>query len=156
MQELRTALEEAGFVDVRTYLQSGNVVLSSESTPNHVASEVERLLADCFGLDIKVVVRTRHELAEVVKRNPLGTVATSPKLHQVTFLDGEPDAELLRKLEATAAGGEGLMHVGRELYAWHPNGVGRSKLAALLSGRALGGTARNWTTVTALLAIADE
>ena len=50
------------------------------------------------------------------------------------------------------------MHVGRELYAWHPDGVGRSKLAALMSGKGLGvtGTARNWTTVTRLLEMAGE
>ena len=50
------------------------------------------------------------------------------------------------------------MHVGRELYAWHPDGVGRSKLARLLSDKGLGvtATARNWTTVTAVLVLADE
>jgi len=158
MPQLREALEEAGFEEVSTYLQSGNVVLSSMASPENVGSDVERLIADRFGLDIAVVVRTRAELAAVVERNPLGKVATNPKLYQVTFLETALDAELVRKLEAAASGKERVEQVGRELYAWHPDGVGRSKLAAVMSGKGLGvtATARNWTTVTQLLVMADE
>ena len=116
------------------------------------------MLAKRFDLDIKVVVRTRAQLAAVVKRNPFAKVATNPKLYQVTFLEKAPAAEVVRKLEAAAAGKEQVMHIGRELYAWHPDGVGRSKLAALMSGKGLGvtATARNWTTVARLLEMADE
>ena len=158
MPDLRQALEETGFEDVATYVQSGNVVLSTPLSAKRVRSAVERLLADRFDLDVKVVVRTRTELAKVVERNPLGKVATNPKLYQVTFLDAAPSAEVLRKLEAAAAGKEQVAHVGRELFAWHPGGVARSKLAALMSGKGLGvtATARNWTTVTRLLEMADQ
>jgi uncharacterized protein (DUF1697 family) len=158
MPQLREALEESGFENVSTYVQSGNVVLSSQAAAKRVGAEVERLIAERFGLDIKAVVRTRAQLAAVVERNPLGKVAKNPKLYQVTFLEKAPAAEVLRKLEATASGKEQVVRVGRELYAWHADGVGRSKLAALMSGKALGvtATARNWTTVTQLLAMADE
>jgi uncharacterized protein (DUF1697 family) len=158
MRDLREALEEAGFEDVSTYVQSGNVVLTSTASAKQVRSDVERLLADRFDLDVKVVVRTRAELAAVVKRNPFAKVATNPKLYQVTFLEKAPPAEVMRKLEAAGTGEEQVVHVGRELYAWHPDGVGRSKLAALMSGKGLGvaATARNWTTVTRLLEIADD
>src|SRR5581483_11252634 len=74
MPELRDALGEAGFKDVQTYVASGNVVLSSRAAPKRVASRVQKLIADRFGLDIAVVVRTHDELAEVVKLNPLGDV----------------------------------------------------------------------------------
>ena len=158
MPKLREALTEAGFGDVRTYVQSGNVVLSSRSSPKRVAREVERLIADRFGLDIDVVVRTRDELADVVRRNPLGKVATNPKRYQVSFLDRKPNPEVMRKLEGLAAPSEHLVADGRELYAWHPDGVARSKLWAALAGRGLGvtATARNWTTVTKLLELADS
>jgi uncharacterized protein (DUF1697 family) len=157
MPELREALAEAGFDDVRTYLQSGNVVLSSKAAPKTVARKVERLIADRFGLDVDVVVRTRAELAKVVRRNPLGKVAKNPKRYQVSFLAAKPDREVVRKLEALAVPGERLVAAGRELYAWHPDGVARSKLWAALAGRGLGvtATARNWTTVTKLLELAD-
>ena len=158
MPQLREALEDSGFEDVSTYVQSGNVVLSSTAAATGVGAEVERLIAKRFDLDIRVVVRTRAELAAVVKRNPFAKVATNPKLYQVTFLEKAPAADVVRKLEAAAAGKEQVVRVGRELYAWHPDGIGRSKLAALMSGKGLGATAtaRNWTTVTRLLEMAEE
>ena len=157
MPQLREALEESG-EKVSTYVQSGNVVLSSKASPKRVGTDVEKLIAERFGLDISVVVRTRAQLAAVVKRNPFGKVAKNPKLYQVTFLEKAPAADVVRKFEAAAVGKEQVAHIGREFYAWHPDGVGRSKLAALMSGKGLGvtGTARNWTTVTRLLEMADE
>ena len=158
MPELREALAGAGFQEVRTYLQSGNVVLSTAASADKVARECERLIAERFALDIRVLVRTRDELAAVVQRNPLGEMAVNPKRYQVTFLEAEPDADVVRKLEAAAAAPERLVVNGREVYAWHPEGMGRSRLWALLAGPKLGvaATARNWTTVTNLLALADE
>ena len=158
MQKLRPVLEDAGFDDVRTYLQSGNVVLSSKAAPVKVARECERLIADAFGLNIAVVVRTRAELAGVVKRNPLAKVAEDPKRYQVSFLERKPSAALVRKLEEVAVAAERVVAVGREIYAWHPEGVARSKLWAQLAGKGLGvtATARNWTTVTKLLELADS
>lgn len=157
MPKLRELLTEAGFDEVRTYVQSGNVVLSSTKTSAQVSQAVEREIAGAFGLDIAIVVRTRAELAKVVRRNPLGDVADDPKRYQVSFLDAKPSRAVLRKLEEAAVPPEKLAAVGREIYAWHPAGVARSKLWALLAGRDLGvtATARNWTTVTKLLELAD-
>lgn len=158
MPDLRALLGDAGFEDVRTYLQSGNVVLTSPARPERVAATCEQVISERLGLEIPVVVRTRDELAEVVERNPLGEVAADPKRYQVSFLAAEPGAELVRRLQAAARPPERLVAAGRELYAWHPAGVARSKLWATLARRDLGivATARNWTTVTSLLALADE
>ena len=157
MAELRDVLEDVGFDDVRTYLQSGNVVLSSPKKADEVARICERAIADRLGLDIDVVVRTSADLARVVQRNPLGGVAANPKRYQVTFLATKPTRELIRELEAAAADHEQVVASGREIYAWHPEGVARSKLWALLASRRLGVTAtsRNWTTVTKLLELAE-
>jgi uncharacterized protein (DUF1697 family) len=157
MPELREALEDAGYDDVRTYLQSGNVVLTSPGSAKKVARDCERLIADRFGLDIAVVTRTRSELAKVVERNPLGRVAKDPKRSQVSFLEKKPAAKVIRELEDVATDKEQVVGIGRELYAWHPDGVARSKLWARLAGKNLGvtATARNWTTVTKLLELAD-
>jgi uncharacterized protein (DUF1697 family) len=107
---------------------------------------------------IAVLARTRDELAEVVRRNPLAGVALEPKRYQVSFCAVEPDPALVERLAALAAGPERFVAVGRELYAWHPDGVARSRLWAELAGRKLGldATARNWATVTALLEKATE
>ena len=158
MPKLRSALEDAGFENVATYVQSGNVVLSSNDSAAKVARGVERLIKNEFGLEIPVVVRTRAQLAAVVKRNPLGKVAKDPKRYQVSFLEKKASISLMRKLEEVAAPTERVVAEGREIYAWHPEGVARSKLWAALAGKGLGvtATARNWTTVTKLLELADR
>jgi uncharacterized protein (DUF1697 family) len=158
MPRLREAIGDAGFADVATYVQSGNVVLTSDATPAQLAAECKRLISAAFGLEIDVVVRTRDELAEVVDRNPLADVAVNPKRYQVSFLTDVPPPDLVETLAALAVEPERLVAIGRELYAWHPVGVGRSRLWARLAGPNLGvtATARNWTTVRSLLALADS
>jgi uncharacterized protein (DUF1697 family) len=158
MPELREALESAGFGDVRTYLQSGNVVLSSSAKADDIARKAQRLIAKEFGLDIAVLVRTRAQLAQVVERNPLQKVAKNPKRYQVSFLDRKPTRDVMRRVEEAAAPAERVVAIGREIYAWHPAGIGRSRLWTLLAGQRLGvtATARNWTTVTKLLALAAD
>jgi len=158
MPALREALEEAGFEDVRTYVQSGNIALTSRAKPETVRRKIERVVAERFGLEIAVVVRTRAELAAVVKRNPLRKVATEPKRYQVSFLSGKLSAKIVRELEEAAAADERVVVSGREVYAWHPQTVARSKLWAKLAGKTLGVTAtsRNWTTVEALLELAGK
>jgi uncharacterized protein (DUF1697 family) len=158
MGELREALEEAGFKDVRTYLQSGNVVLTSTAKPENVGRKCEREISARFGLEIPVVIRTRDELARVVKRNPLGKVAVDPKRYQVSFLSAKLAAKVVRELEAAAAESEEVVVIGREVYAWHPKTIARSRLWTKLAGKSLGvaATSRNWATVEALLAMADE
>jgi uncharacterized protein (DUF1697 family) len=153
MPALRDRLGEAGFEDVATYVQSGNVVLSSPLKAAGVEAACRRVIADGFGLDVDILVRTRAQLAAIVKRDPLGDLATDPKRYQVTFLEKKAPIAVVRKLEALAAGKERVVASGRELYAWHPDGIGRSKLAARMAGKDLGvvATSRNWATVTALL-----
>jgi uncharacterized protein (DUF1697 family) len=152
MPALREALEAAGFEDVKTYVQSGNVVLASGAKADTVRRKVEQVIAKSFDLEIAVVVRTAADLERIVKANPLKKVATEPKRYQVTFLDSKLPAAALRELEAVAASGEQVVARGREVYAWHPAGVARSKLWTKLAGKSLGvtGTSRNWTTVEAL------
>jgi uncharacterized protein (DUF1697 family) len=156
MPALREALEEAGFTGVQTYLQSGNVVLESRAGPETVRRKVEKLIEDRFGLEIAAVTRTKAELAAVVKRNPHAKVATNPKTYQVTFLERTLSAKVVRELEQVVADGEQVVVVGREVYAWHPQTIARSKLWSKLAGKSLGVTAtsRNWTTVEALLELA--
>ena len=158
MPALREALEGSGFDDVRTYVQSGNIVLGTTLKPTTVATRCRKVIADTFGLDIPVIVRTRDELAEVVERNPLGGVADNPKRYQVCFLAKELKPGVLEKLEAAAGESERVVELGRELYTWHPEGVARSKLWGRVAGPSLGveSTSRNWTTVETLLAMADE
>lgn len=157
MAALREALTDAGYKDVQTYVQSGNVVLTSSKSPAKLGREAQDVIAQRFGFDVDVVVRSRDELAAVVASNPLGDVAKDPKRYQVSFLDDELDDQVSERLHELVAEPEALVISGREIFAWHPDGVARSKLWNTLAGKALGvtATARNWTTVQTLLEMAD-
>jgi uncharacterized protein (DUF1697 family) len=154
MADLRNALSEFG--DVSTHLQSGNVVLLADQPPEQTRAQLERIIEDRFGFQVPVVMRTGAELAEIVDRNPLAEVAENPKHYQVTFLEAEAPDGLGDELQVLARGNERLVVLGREVYAWHPDGVARSKLWAKLGSTGLGvtGTSRNWTTVCALAEMA--
>ena len=158
MAALRELLTEAGYEDVRTYVQSGNIVLGAPATADAVQGELAALISERFGFDVPVLVRTRARLARVVAQDPFADVVTEPKRYQVSFLAEKLAADLVRRLEEQAAPSERVVSRGRELYAWHPEGVARSKLWNTLAGKGLGitATARNWTTVTTLLQMTDE
>jgi uncharacterized protein (DUF1697 family) len=158
MPALRELLEGHGYGDVRTLLQSGNVVYRSRLSPERVERDMARQIADGLGVDIKVMVRTRDEMAGVLDRNPLRDVADDPKRHQVSFLSAEPDPGVVRELGAIDLAPERFVFSGRELYAWYANGIQQSKLNKVLTEKRLGvaATARNWNTITKLLALADE
>jgi uncharacterized protein (DUF1697 family) len=158
MPALREALAEAGYDNVRTYVQSGNVVLDTAEAPDKLERALETLIARQFELEVPVIVRTAEELREVVARNPLADVATNPKRYQVSFLAEPLDPARVEELNSVAAKSERLVAAGRELYAWHPEGVARSKLWAKLAGTGLKvkATARNWSTVETLHQMATE
>jgi uncharacterized protein (DUF1697 family) len=157
MADLRALLEREGYEDVQTLFQSGNVVLTSAKRPDTVAREMERLLADELGVDTAVVVRTRDELAGVIERNPIAEADEQPKRCQVSFLAEEPDAPAVKRMAELDVAPERFAVSGREVYAWHPDGLQRSKLArALGEGLGVTATARNWNTVTKLLELADS
>jgi uncharacterized protein (DUF1697 family) len=159
MPALREALTAAAFENVRTYVQSGNVLVDSPLKPADVRGHVERLLADEFGLSVPVVTRTRDDLARIVESNPLPEAADDPKRYQVSFLSGPLEAEAIERLRQLALPQEQFLAGTGELYAWHPDGIARSKLSTALAGKLGAGivaTARNWTTVTKLLEMASE
>jgi uncharacterized protein (DUF1697 family) len=158
MPQLRDILIRAGFDDVRTYVQSGNIVLTSHESQEMVAKEVNRLIKETFAIDVPVRVRSRRELAQVLRRNPLHKLAVDPKRYLVTFMSGELGKEVVQRMRAVAGPQEEFTVIGREVYSWHHAGVGRSPLWERLAGKALGAaaTSRNWTTVSTLLAMADD
>lgn len=158
MAELRDLLTRLGYGDVRTHLQSGNVVLTSNVSAERLQRELEQQIEAGLGVDTSVVVRTRDELAGVVARDPLAGVVDDFARYQVSFLSAEPDPEWASQLAAVDVAPERFVLSGREIYAWHPDGVRRSRLAKLISEPRLGvtATARNWNTVTKLLELASE
>jgi uncharacterized protein (DUF1697 family) len=153
MPRLRELMESLGYENVETLLQSGNVAFASGAA----ASESERRIAEALrkqdGLEVPVLVRTRAQLAAVVKRNPLRDHASNPKLHHVVFLSERPDAKRVRAVDPERYRPELFAQHGREIYVWWPDGAHRAKLTHGFWERTLGvtATARNWNTVEKLL-----
>ena len=166
MPELRTALTAAGCEQVRSYVQSGNIVVRTDADGSSLGRLVHDVIFDRFALDIPVVTRTAGELAAIVAGNPFPEAATAdPKRLQVTFLSeplGDDVAERVRGVSSgmfsTGIEAISLSISGQEVYGWHPAGIHASKLARELSDRRLRvtATARNWTTVSTLLEMAAD
>jgi uncharacterized protein (DUF1697 family) len=158
MAWLRETLTDAGFRDVATYVQSGNLVVTADTRSSDVVrKQVAGLIKTGLGLDVEVTVRTRAELAAVVERNPMPEHVGEPARLHVSFLTGEPDRAGLAAIDPAAFAPDRFVADGRHLYLWFPNGAGRSKLATLPWQKKIGvaGTARNWRTVLAVLDLLD-
>lgn len=156
MADLRAVATELGYGDVVTYIQSGNLVLSTSDSSAAVAQDLAQAIAASSSVAPAVVVRTRPQLAKVVAANPYLQRGGNPAHLHVVFTEG-PAQPALATRDLAAYRPEEATAIGKELYLLLPNGVGRSKLAADLGRqKAALGTMRNWRTVTTLLAMADE
>jgi uncharacterized protein (DUF1697 family) len=159
MSDLKALLEECGCVDVRTYIQSGNAILTSANKdPAALGSQITAAISKRHGFAPRVHLLTRAELEKAAAANPFPQAAEAPTSLHLVFLDGLPKNPDIKSLEALRAGNEAFALKGKVFYLYTPDGLGRSKLAER-AGRFLGvesGTARNWRTVTTLLAMSKE
>lgn len=151
MDQLRKAFEALGYEDVRTYVQSGNVVFKAgERAPGDLARKIEKMILDEFGIPAYVTVKTPEEIQHAIKRNPFlkKKGMDVSKLH-VTFLDRAPGKAAFKGLEALIVSPERFRYSGREIYLYCPNGYGQSKLTNNTLERILSvkATTRNWNTV---------
>jgi uncharacterized protein (DUF1697 family) len=155
MKDLRLALEEAGCVDVQTYIQSGNVVFRSALDAARLSEQLAAAVSSSHGFEPRVVVRTLAELERAAAGNPFPESDEDPKSLHLFFLDKPAKRPDLTSLEALKTHTERFVLKGRIFYLHTPGGFGTSKLAKRAE-RLLGvdATARNWRTVKTLLAMA--
>jgi len=154
MPVLRGLLESLGFQQVRTYIQSGNVVFKAgRGSSLQISKKIEERIAEEFGIRVPVVTRTSAEMGSVIDGNPfLKTEGIDlTKLH-VTFLSKAPDPAALKRLEPLAVEPDQFRWCGREIYLYCPNGYGNTKLSNNAIEKMLSATAttRNWNTVNKL------
>lgn len=157
MAELKAICEGIGFRNVKTLLQSGNVVFDAKGNDRTVAKELADAIEASHGFRPAVMVRTADEIADAMKRNPFKAEAKSnPAFLVIVFLAGTPTRDAEGRVAAIKVAGERLHLNGRELHAYYANGQGKSKVTNAVLERALGvpATARNWNTVTKLLDLA--
>lgn len=159
MDALRALYGSLKLRNAQTYVQSGNVVFSSnERNLSALSRRIDEAFEKTFGFRAAVILRTAAELWEVIAKNPFaGRKDVEPNKLLVTFLAEELSPEARKQLEAIKVGLEEIKAHARELYVYFPNGVGRSKLPAAMD-RVLkrSGTARNWNSVTTLQEMAEQ
>ncbi|MGW6129142.1 DUF1697 domain-containing protein [Cellulomonas sp. NPDC055163] len=159
MARLRAVAEGLGHEQVKTHLNSGNVVLVApdDAAPERIAGDLAAGLREDLGFDVDVVVRTRAELDAAVAANPFpDAAAEDPGRVLVMFFAADLDPD--PAFDAAALGNERVVWAGREAYVHYPDGLGRSRLAPDVLTRAArqAGTGRNWRTVLALQGLLVE
>ena len=159
MADLKALCDEIGFGDVRTLLQSGNVVFAAMGTDMVVAKKLADAIQKAHGFRPAIAVRTAAEIADAMKRNPFkAETKKDPRFVIVGFPADAPTAGAAARIAAVkGAAGERLSLSGRELFVHYPEGQGRSKVTNAVLERALGVpvTVRNWNTVTKLSAMLE-
>jgi uncharacterized protein (DUF1697 family) len=156
MADLRAAVARLGFTDVKTLLNSGNVVFAtSPAAARRAPADLEAVIASDLGVECAVVVRSAAEVTSVVTNAPFLDVATNPSRHFVGFLADEPSAGALSAIAAIDVAPDLIRLVGREVYLWCPAGLLDSPLAKQGWEKMLGTTVtvRNWSTVTKVAAL---
>jgi uncharacterized protein (DUF1697 family) len=154
MDQLRASLEALGFDQVKTYIQSGNVVFKAPKTsPAGLSKKIEAKIKTDYGHSVSVIVRTADEIKQVVTNNPFlqDKKIDTEKLH-VMFLSKAPETSAIEKVAALASPPQHLRCIGQELYLYLPNGVAESFVMKKPIDRLLGviTTMRNWRTMSTI------
>lgn len=153
MAELRAALTEAGFIDVQTYIQSGNVIARSALATAAVGQRVHEAIAQQIGADIAVITRTPRQIADILAGNPFASTDTS-KLY-FSMLAARPAPELLQALLATDFAPDRVEAIGDTIYSLYATKYSDSKFNNNYFERKLkvAATTRNFNTMSRLAAL---
>ncbi len=158
MAELRALCEKLGFKDVKTYIQSGNVVFQTAAV-NKAASSLAAAIERSRGFRPSIVVRTMEQVQAALEANPFAKVRDLNKSRcLIMFLEGKPLATAAKALRAMDTGNERARHVGTEAYLYLPDGVADAQISMSTVEKVLGvpGTCRNLNTIERLHAMAKE
>ena len=160
MADLKALVEGLGHLDVKTYVNSGNVAFTCTTgrAESDLAKEIGTALMGQHNLDVAVVVRSGENLAGVVSGNPFPASEDQPKTLHVSFLGEEPAAPLVAALADVERGEDDYRVIGRQVYLYYPNGMSGAVFMVNGLDRALGvtSTSRNWRTVLKLAEMTRE
>ena len=159
MRDLAGVFEHAGCQNVRTFIQSGNVIFTaSSSVSGSLSGAVSSKIAERFGYRIPVILRTARQLRDVISNNPFIKAGIAEDNLHVMFLADRPHPAKTAALDPDRSLPDTFIVSGRDIYLHLPNGVARSKLTNAWFDSALStvSTGRNWRTVTKLLSMMEE
>ena len=155
MAELVNSLDSTGFNNIKTYLQSGNIIFEDKTFDiSKIASVIENTINQTFGFSVNVIIRNEDELESIIESNPF---INEPDIEfdklYVTFLEKIPDKEHILNLDIKKGENEKLDFKGKEIYLYLPNGYSKTKLTNDIFEKKLNitTTTRNWKTVCKLL-----
>jgi uncharacterized protein (DUF1697 family) len=160
MDELRASLAAMGFDEVKTYIQSGNVVFKTAKISDRALSKkIEASILSNFGHSVSVMIRTAEEIKQVIANNPFlkQPDIDQTKLH-VMFLAEPPAQSALKQLETLVLKPDQFRSLGKDLYFYLPNGVAESAVMKKPIDRVLAipTTMRNWRTVNTVQQMCTE
>ena len=158
MADLRKALAAAGYHEVETYIQSGNILLETTDSIDQrdIKSAVSELIMSSFGYQVEVFVLTPEWLAQIAKQNPfLSKPGIDPKQLYLTILDQTPGEEAVNRLRDFDTPGDEYIIDDQVIYIRYQNGAGKAKLTNNLieSKLKVKATSRNWNTTLKLIAM---
>ena len=160
MDDLKKIFEDLHLLNVRTYIQSGNVVFRSNvAEPVQLAIDIAKRIKSTTGFDVPVILLTKQELQNIISQNPfIQENVKDPAFLHVTFLTSETSQEKVMEIEARKAAGEEFRILGKAVYLYLPHGYGRTKLNNSLfeSKLKVHTTTRNWRTILELARMAGK
>lgn len=137
MSYLAEVLKDAGFKEVQTYIQSGNVLLDTDLPLKETADKIHRVIRKNIGADLAVILKTKEQLVTASKENPFGDAYDFSRVHLV-FTNDRIDKEKLSVLENTIFEGE-IFRSGTEcMYMYLPRDAAKKKLNTNYLERKLG------------------
>lgn len=160
MDVLKTVCTSLGLRDVKTYIQSGNIIFDEGGAdPKTLARRLEDAIESSFGFRPAVILRTASELRKVIAKNPFaGRAGIDPSKLLILFTASAPTGMARDQVLAMPCHPEEIKINGRELYVYYPNGMARPKipLARIEKTLQCASTGRNLNTVSKLMALAEE
>ena len=159
MADLKAVFVDAGCEEVRTYIQSGNVVFrSTRALARRIPNTVTQAVSDRFGFTVPVVTRAVDELRAVRDSNPFLVAGEDPTKLHVAFLANKPAKGEIAALDPDRSPPDEFAVRGHEIFLFCPNGMARTKLTnAYLDSKLMTmSTVRNWNTVLKLVSLAEE
>lgn len=157
MADLKQMFESLGLSEVKTYIQSGNVLFESTEDAESLSARIERAIEATFSFDVPVVIRTAAELEQIIANCPFEVEALPEKERPyIALLSSLPSAEGIEQLQAYPIQDDEYRIQGQELYILYRQGAHKSKLTNNLFEKKLGVTAttRNWQTMSKLTTMA--
>jgi uncharacterized protein (DUF1697 family) len=159
MADLKKLFEDLGLINVKTYVQSGNVIFDYDMVEVSVlADKIEEKINQIYGFSVKTIIRTRDEIGEIISNNPfvMEPAIEIDKLH-ITLMLEVPAPNAVLSLDVKKEENEKFLIISREVYLYCPNGYGNTKLNNALFEKKLKtvATTRNWRIINKLLEMSE-